>query len=136
MTWDGWLTCANCSSLGLDKWVGTGKPPKFGKCSSCDGPWPLDCGLCMRRGWIKLVKPGSVPPVYMAAWCDCPVGQELRAAVANGSPADDRALELLHAAVVAAQHVHDAGIHATCADHDEYSAAFEDLRAFIWKQVG
>lgn len=35
------MTCAECSSLGLDKWVGNGEPPTRGVCSSCGGPWPL-----------------------------------------------------------------------------------------------
>lgn len=39
---DIWLTCAECSSLGLDKaaWYGEQKIPKSGICSSCGGPWP------------------------------------------------------------------------------------------------
>lgn len=38
---NGWCTCAECSSLGLDKWVGNGEPPTKSVCSSCGGPWPL-----------------------------------------------------------------------------------------------
>lgn len=39
--WSGWLTCANCSSLGLDQAVGDGQPwPTSATCSSCGGPWP------------------------------------------------------------------------------------------------
>ncbi len=39
----GWLTCAECSSLGLDTGIfGPGtEPPKTGTCASCGGPWPL-----------------------------------------------------------------------------------------------
>ena len=36
----GWLVCADCSSLGLDKSVGNGTHPKQGKCNSCGGEWP------------------------------------------------------------------------------------------------
>ena len=39
-TWSGWLTCAECSSLGLDKATGNGTFPKTGTCASCGGPWP------------------------------------------------------------------------------------------------
>jgi hypothetical protein len=35
-----WLCCADCSSLGLDKWTGRGVVPKSGVCGSCGGPWP------------------------------------------------------------------------------------------------
>jgi len=38
--WSGWLVCAECSSLGLDKSVGNGNPPTQGVCSSCGQPWP------------------------------------------------------------------------------------------------
>jgi hypothetical protein len=39
-TWDGQLTCADCSSLGLDSAVGRGPMPKSGSCSSCGEVWP------------------------------------------------------------------------------------------------
>lgn len=35
-----WLTCADCSSLGLDKATGTEPFPNKGLCASCGGPWP------------------------------------------------------------------------------------------------
>jgi hypothetical protein len=39
--WSGSMTCADCSSLGLDSYVGSGEPvPKTGVCGSCGGPWP------------------------------------------------------------------------------------------------
>jgi hypothetical protein len=36
------LTCADCSSLGLDKWSGYAPEtvPEKGVCDSCGGPWP------------------------------------------------------------------------------------------------
>lgn len=39
-TWDGWLTCARCSSLGLDKAIGREPFPTSGACSACGGTWP------------------------------------------------------------------------------------------------
>lgn len=37
-----WLTCGECSSLGLDKcnYYGDEKMPETGVCDSCGGPWP------------------------------------------------------------------------------------------------
>lgn len=40
LTWNGWLTCADCSSLGFDKATGQQPFPVSGSCSSCGGPWP------------------------------------------------------------------------------------------------
>lgn len=39
--WSGWLTCADCSSIGLDKATGNGNPPQSGECSACGGRWPI-----------------------------------------------------------------------------------------------
>lgn len=38
----GWLTCADCSSLGMDGAVAPAgsPPPTSGTCSACGGPWP------------------------------------------------------------------------------------------------
>lgn len=36
----GWLTCADCSSMGWDTAHGRGVVPKRGECSSCGEPWP------------------------------------------------------------------------------------------------
>ncbi len=38
--WSGWLTCADCSSLGMDTSIGRGTPPKTGECAACGGEWP------------------------------------------------------------------------------------------------
>jgi hypothetical protein len=54
------LTCADCSSLGLDTRVGHGPPT--GVCGSCGGPWPKDQKL--RR--VNLAKETDIKLVVEA----------------------------------------------------------------------
>lgn len=41
------LTCALCSSLGLDRAVGPLPMPETGTCDSCGGPWPAPAGTAL-----------------------------------------------------------------------------------------
>lgn len=44
-----WYTCADCSSLGLDKVVGNSQVTEVQTCNSCNGRWPA---RALKRGDI------------------------------------------------------------------------------------